>query len=56
VELYKELYIHKDLFKVNFKYSLSEVENFYEQMKDLSDTGVGKKICREKKSATMSSL
>jgi len=36
VELYKELYTHKDILKIKFKYSVSEVEDLYEQMKDTS--------------------
>jgi DNA repair exonuclease SbcCD ATPase subunit len=32
VEIYKDLYAHKDLFNVNFKYSPNEVENFYKQI------------------------
>jgi hypothetical protein len=44
VDLYKDLYAHKDLFKANFKYSISEVEDFYEQqMEYLFDTNTGKK-------------
>jgi hypothetical protein len=48
VELYKDLYSHRDLFKTHFKYSIYEVENFYEQMKSISDTGASKKIKEEK--------
>jgi flagellin-specific chaperone FliS len=49
VELYKDFYTHKDLFNVKFKYSIHEIENFYEQIKDISDTGVGEKPCVEGK-------
>jgi hypothetical protein len=43
VAVYKDLYAHKDLFTVDFKYSVSEVENFYEQMKASSSTSVTEK-------------
>jgi uncharacterized protein YdeI (YjbR/CyaY-like superfamily) len=43
VAVYKDLYIHKDLFTVDFKYSISEVENFYEQMKASSNTSITEK-------------
>jgi hypothetical protein len=49
VELYKNFYAHKGLFKVNFKYSVCEVESFYEQMKNLSDTNISKKPNKEEK-------
>jgi hypothetical protein len=47
VELYKNFYSHKDLFKTNFKYSICDVEDFYEQMKSISDNGVRKKTREE---------
>ena len=31
VELYKEIYNHKDFLKLDFKYTISEVEDFYNQ-------------------------
>lgn len=37
VELYKEVYNHKDLLKLDFKYSMSEVEDFYNQAKISSE-------------------
>jgi hypothetical protein len=37
VELYKEIYKHKDFLKLDFKYSISEVENFYNQTRISSE-------------------
>jgi hypothetical protein len=37
VELYKEIYNHKDFLKLDFKYSISEVEAFYNQTKKSSE-------------------
>jgi hypothetical protein len=37
VELYKEIYKHKNLLNLDFKYSISEVEDFYTQIKVLSE-------------------
>jgi hypothetical protein len=48
VEFYKELYSHKNLFKMNFKYSIPEIESFCEQMQDKYDAGIGKKSSKEK--------
>jgi hypothetical protein len=37
VELYKKFYNHKDFLKIDFKYSISEVEDFYNQAKNLPE-------------------
>jgi hypothetical protein len=47
VELYKDLYSHKDIFKIDFKYSIKEVEIFFEQMQDISHTDINKKQIEE---------
>jgi hypothetical protein len=49
VELYKELYSHKNLLKMNFKYSIYEVENFLKQMQNMYDPDIGKKLIIEDK-------
>jgi hypothetical protein len=49
IAVYKNLYAHRDLFTVDFKYSISEVENFYEQMKDASNTSAALRKREEKK-------
>jgi hypothetical protein len=38
VELYKEIYNHKDFLKLDFKYSISEVEDFYNQTRISSES------------------
>jgi hypothetical protein len=43
VEVYKDFYIHKDLFRVNFKYSPEDIEDFYKQFQDSVIDGNGKK-------------
>jgi hypothetical protein len=42
VEVYKEFYTYKDLFKMNFKYSPSDIENFYKQFHDSMTSGNNK--------------
>jgi hypothetical protein len=49
IELYKELYSHKNLFKMNFKYSIHEVDIFWEQMQAMYDIDIGKKPIIEEK-------
>jgi hypothetical protein len=39
VEIYKDFYTHKDLFKTNFKYAPNEIENFYEEMQTSFEAG-----------------
>ena len=56
VELYKDFYSHKDLFKINFKYSIYEVENYYKQIKNKSDTSDAKKLNEENISEDILSL
>jgi hypothetical protein len=48
VEFYKELYSHKNLFKMNFKYSIPEIESFCEQMEDKYDTDIDRKPVPQK--------
>jgi hypothetical protein len=37
VEVYKKVYEHKDFLKLDFKYSTSEVENFYNEIEVSSE-------------------
>ena len=37
VDLYKYLYSHKDLFKINFKYSIDDIEDLYKQIENISN-------------------
>jgi hypothetical protein len=48
VELYKELYSYKNLLKIDFKYSIRDVESFFEQIQDISVTDIDKKPIKEK--------
>ncbi|MDR2746553.1 MAG: hypothetical protein LBB77_03820, partial [Treponema sp.] len=47
VELYKEIYNHKDFLKLDFKYSISEVEDFYNQ------TNISSKVEKSSKKETI---
>ncbi|GHV21323.1 hypothetical protein FACS189494_06550 [Spirochaetia bacterium] len=47
VELYKDFYSHKDLFKINFKYSLDEVEEYCNKVTVLSKTDNTAKSSKE---------
>jgi hypothetical protein len=39
VEIYKDFYTHKDLFKTNFKYAPNEIESFYKEMQMSFENG-----------------
>jgi hypothetical protein len=47
VELYKKIYNHKDFLKLDFKYSISEVEDFYNQAKILSENDIVEKSSKK---------
>jgi len=37
-KIYKDIYIHKDLFNINFKYSVNEIESVCKEIQDLFET------------------
>ena len=43
VDIYKDFYTHKELFKVDFKYSPDDIEDFYKQFQDSMTEGTDKK-------------
>jgi len=38
VNIYKDIYTHKDLFKINFKYPVNEIESVCKEIQDLFET------------------
>jgi hypothetical protein len=47
-EVYKNLYVHKDIFKVNFKYSPDDIEDFYKKIQNLIEEKIVKKSVLKK--------
>jgi hypothetical protein len=43
VDVYKDFYTHKELFRLNFKYSPNDIEDFYKQFQDSIADRTGEK-------------
>jgi hypothetical protein len=50
VDMYKDFYIHKDLFNKKFKYSINDIDEFLNQIKNVTPISMGsvsKEIVRD---------